>query len=147
VSAEQLKAIVDGTAYMTLATADESGRPWASPVWFATEDYREFFWASSPSARHSRNIASRPEVAVTIFDTGQRPGTGEGVYVAAIAEQVPEDELDRSLAVYAAVSVAQGLRAWSRADVEPPAKHRLYRARAVEEYVLSALDERIPVTI
>lgn len=28
---------------MTLATADVSGRPWASPVWYAQAGYREFF--------------------------------------------------------------------------------------------------------
>lgn len=31
------RAIVDSNAYMTLATADETGRPWASPVWYAAE--------------------------------------------------------------------------------------------------------------
>jgi hypothetical protein len=29
--------IVDASAYMTLATADEAGQPWASPVWYAVE--------------------------------------------------------------------------------------------------------------
>ena len=28
-------AIVDASSYMTLATADHEGRPWASPTWFA----------------------------------------------------------------------------------------------------------------
>jgi hypothetical protein len=27
---------------MALGTADESGRLWVSPVWFASEDYRQF---------------------------------------------------------------------------------------------------------
>jgi hypothetical protein len=35
------RAIVDSNRYMTLATADESWVPWASPVWFASADYRE----------------------------------------------------------------------------------------------------------
>jgi hypothetical protein len=43
-----LKAIVDANQYMTLATADEDGLPWASPVWFASIEYRELFWVSSP---------------------------------------------------------------------------------------------------
>lgn len=33
------RAILDGIAYVVLATADTDGRPWASPVWFATDGY------------------------------------------------------------------------------------------------------------
>ena len=31
-----VQAIIDANPYMTLATADEHGSPWVSPVWFAT---------------------------------------------------------------------------------------------------------------
>jgi nitroimidazol reductase NimA-like FMN-containing flavoprotein (pyridoxamine 5'-phosphate oxidase superfamily) len=54
------RSIIDSNRYMTLATADESGLPWASPVWYASAEYREFFWVSSPDVRHSRNLATRP---------------------------------------------------------------------------------------
>lgn len=146
-TAEAVRAIVDATAYMTLATADEHGTPWASPVWFATADYHEFVWASKPGARHSRNLGARPELALVVFDSRQRPGTGAGVYVTARAEQVPDAEVDRCLGIYAAASRAQGLAAWSRADVESPARHRLYHAQATEHFVLSQGDERIPVAM
>ena len=56
-------AIVSASSYMTIATAGADGSPWASPVWFASADGREFLWISKPGARHSRNIAARPEVA------------------------------------------------------------------------------------
>ena len=102
---------------------------------------------SEPGARHSRNLAARPEVALVVFDSCQRPGTGEGVYVAARAERVPEDDLERCLDVYAAASRAQGLADWRRADVEAPSRHRLYRATAIEHFVLSAGDERVPVAM
>jgi hypothetical protein len=58
------RAIVDANSFMTLATADADGLPWASPVWFAPAEYREFFWVSDPgpatratwrSARNSRS--------------------------------------------------------------------------------------------
>jgi hypothetical protein len=29
-----LRSVVDANRFMTLATADEHGTPWASPVWF-----------------------------------------------------------------------------------------------------------------
>ena len=54
-----LRELLHANRYMTLATADGDGRPWASPVWFATADGRELFWASRPDTRHSRNVAER----------------------------------------------------------------------------------------
>lgn len=144
---DALRAIVDANAYMTLATADVHGNPWASPVWYATVDCREFVWVSSPEARHSRNLAGRPELAIVIFDSRQRPGTGEGVYVSARAEPVPEGELDRCLGIFSTISRRQGLAAWTRNDVQAPARLRMYRATASEHFVLAPGDERRPVVL
>jgi nitroimidazol reductase NimA-like FMN-containing flavoprotein (pyridoxamine 5'-phosphate oxidase superfamily) len=139
------EAILAANQYMTLATADGEGVPWASPVWYASADHREFLWVSSPEARHSRNIAVRPEVGIVIFDSQQPPGTGHGVYVAAVAAQVPESEVEDGIATFSRISSERGVEPWSRSDVAPPAKHRLYRAVARERFVLSARDERIPI--
>ena len=54
------RAIVDEIAYMTIASAGDDGRPWASPVWFAHAGYAEFVWVSRSDTRHSRNLAARP---------------------------------------------------------------------------------------
>ena len=82
------RAIVDGNRYMTLSTADAGGMPWASPVWFAAASYSELFWVSKPGARHSQNIAARPEVGIVIFDSTVPISTGKAVYIAARAEEV-----------------------------------------------------------
>jgi len=142
-----VQAIIDANSYMTLATADEHGRPWASPVWFATVDYLEFVWVSSPEARHSRNLALRPELAIVIFDSRQAPGTGEAVYLSARGGEVSEPDLDRCLDVYSTSSQREGLAAWNRSDVEPPARLRLYSATACEHFVLIGTDERRPVVL
>ena len=144
---EVLETIVRASSYMTLATADANGLPWASPVWFATDDFHEFFWVSSPDARHSRNLAVRPELAISIYDSRQTPGTGQGVYVSATGIPVPESELDAGLAVYSGASRRAGLSAWGRADVLSPAKHRLYSATAAEVFVLGSGDTRAPVPL
>ena len=139
------EAIIDASGYMTLATADEHGLPWASPVWFASADHREFLWMSSPEARHSRNISVRPDIAIAIFDSRQPPGTGHGVYVAATAAEVPASELDDAIAAFSQLSQARGASGMARSDVEPPARHRLYRAVARERFVLFSKDERLPI--
>jgi uncharacterized protein YhbP (UPF0306 family) len=138
--------IIEANQYMTLATADPTGLPWASPVWYAAaSDRREFFWISSPVARHSNNIAMRPQIAVVIFDSQQPIGTGQAVYLSALAEKVADHDIDRGMATFSAASQAWGGRAWSRSDVEAPARHRLYHATAIQHFVLSSTDERIPV--
>jgi nitroimidazol reductase NimA-like FMN-containing flavoprotein (pyridoxamine 5'-phosphate oxidase superfamily) len=144
---EAFEAIVRANQFMVLATADGEGGPWASPVWFATTSYREYFWVSSPDARHSRNLAVRPELAMSIYDSQQPPLTGLGVYVAATAVQVPESELDEGLEVYSEVSRESGMASWERSKVLPPAKHRLYRATATELFVLASDDTRTSVPL
>jgi len=82
------RAIIDSNFYMTLGTADEEGRPWVSPVYYAAEGYAKFYWVSSPEATHSRNLAVRPEVSIVIFDSRTPVGSGQGVYPVALREFV-----------------------------------------------------------
>ena len=143
----QARAIIDGNRYMTLATANEDGHPWASPVWYAHENYSEFLWVSKPGARHSQNLAGRPQLGIVIFDSTVPEGAAEAVYMEAIAEQVADDELAPAMAVFSARSVATFGESWTTADVTAPAPHRLYRARALEHFVLDSNDQRIPVEL
>jgi len=141
------RAIIDANHYMVLGTADENGSPWASPVWFATEAYRQFVWVSSPEARHSRNLAVRAQLSIVIFDSTVTPGDGQAVYMSATAEELTGDEIDAGLEVYARGSEAAGLRVWTRENVVAPARHRSYRAVASEHFILGDRDERVPVTL
>jgi nitroimidazol reductase NimA-like FMN-containing flavoprotein (pyridoxamine 5'-phosphate oxidase superfamily) len=142
-----VQAIVDANLYLTLATADASGRPWATPVWFAHVGYRDFLWVSDPQAGHSRNIAVRPEVGIVIFDSHQPTGSGEGVYMEAVAAELAGSELDAAIEAFSRRSEEQGAPAWTRADVEAPARHRLYRARVTQHYVNDERDRRTPVEV
>ena len=141
------RGLIDDAMYLTLATADNEGRPWASPVWFAPVGYTEFLWVSKPDARHSRNLAERPEVAIVIFDSHVQVGAGQAVYSEALAEQVREDELDHLLAAFSKRSSAAGAGVWTRANVSAPALLRLYRARASAQFVLGRDDRRVPVKL
>ncbi|HEY3207651.1 MAG TPA: pyridoxamine 5'-phosphate oxidase family protein [Gaiellaceae bacterium] len=79
------RSIVDDNLYMVLATADADGRPWASPVYFASEDYTELYWVSSPEVTHSRNLAARSELSIVVFDSQAPISTGQAVYMSAVA--------------------------------------------------------------
>jgi pyridoxine/pyridoxamine 5'-phosphate oxidase len=141
------RKILDSNRYMTLATADGDGRPWASPVWYAHEDYTDFLWVSRPEARHSRNLASRPELAIVIFDSTVPTGGAQAVYLEAMAEELGGAEREGGIAIYSRRSEAHGAGEWRAADVIAPAPHRLYRARASELFVLEANDRRIPIQL
>jgi nitroimidazol reductase NimA-like FMN-containing flavoprotein (pyridoxamine 5'-phosphate oxidase superfamily) len=85
---------------MTLGTADEDGRPWVSPFFYASREYTEFYWISSPEVTHSRNLARRPQVSMVIFDSQVPAGAGEAVYMTATAEELTGADLDRGVAIY-----------------------------------------------
>jgi nitroimidazol reductase NimA-like FMN-containing flavoprotein (pyridoxamine 5'-phosphate oxidase superfamily) len=147
------RSIVDASLYMVLATADADGRPWASPVYFAVEDYTEFFWVSSPEVTHSRNLATRPELSIVVFDSRTPIGTGQAVYMSAVAEQLAGAEMERGIAIFSRRSLEHGGSEWTPADVLDPSPIRLYRATASGHSMLDKsgesprYDHRMPVTL
>jgi nitroimidazol reductase NimA-like FMN-containing flavoprotein (pyridoxamine 5'-phosphate oxidase superfamily) len=138
------RSIIESNRYMTLATADEHGVPWASPVWYAPGEYREFFWVSKPEAKHSRNLAVRPQLAIVIFDSHQAGGWN-ALYMSAVAEEVAD--VERGIGIFNRRGEAQGLRAWTSEEVLSPARHRLYRAAVSEHFVLDPHDQRHAVNL
>jgi nitroimidazol reductase NimA-like FMN-containing flavoprotein (pyridoxamine 5'-phosphate oxidase superfamily) len=141
------RAIVDANLYMVLGTADEEGRPWVSPVYFAPDGYREFFWVSRPETTHSRNLELRSEVAIVIFDSSVPISTGRAVYMSAVARELVGDERTAGIEVFSRRSLAHGGHEWTLEDVQAPAHLRLYRATAVDQYFLGADDRRAPVSL
>ena len=144
---ETAKTIVDVSLYMVLGTADEDGHPWVSPVYYASVDYREFVWVSRPETLHSHNLAARPEISIVIFDSSVPIGTGQGVYMAATAEEVTGDARIAAMEVFSRRSLEHGGRAWTLEDVEPPAEFRLYRATPTAHYILGSIDRLVPVDL
>jgi pyridoxine/pyridoxamine 5'-phosphate oxidase len=109
--------IIDANRYLVLATADQHGAPWVSPLWYAHAGYREFFWVSDPQARHSQNIGIHPGVSMVIFDSSARPGAASAVYIGGTAGMVAGPDLERSIEIYSRRSLEQGLPAWTPSSV------------------------------
>jgi uncharacterized protein YhbP (UPF0306 family) len=147
------KEIIDANMYMVLGTADESGQPWVTPVYFACMKYKEFYWMSSPEVRHSRNIALRPQISIVVFDSQVSVGAGQAVYISARAEELTGIDLDRGMDIYNgrfSNPADHGVRVIKSEDVQVPALYRLYRAIASEHWVLDPADRpdhRIRVTV
>jgi nitroimidazol reductase NimA-like FMN-containing flavoprotein (pyridoxamine 5'-phosphate oxidase superfamily) len=142
-----VREVMDANRYMVIATADARGVPWVSPVWFATDDYRELVWVSRPGTRHSQNIGARQDVAIVVFDSQVPPGSAQAVYLLARAEEIPAGDTERGLEVFNRGSEEQGLRRWTLDEVRPPGEFRLYRATAIEHFLLGPHDERLPIQV
>ena len=100
---------------------------------------------SRPETLHSRNLVARPQVSIVIFDSSVPIGTGQGVYVAAVAEEVTGDARVAAVDVFSRRTLGHGGgRNWTLDDVEPPAEIRLYRATASAHYILGAIDRLVP---
>ena len=149
-AAQTVRDIIEASRYLVLATADGTGRPWSSPVYFAHIGWAEFFWVSSPDVTHSANIAARPEVGIAIFDSQAAIGTGQGVYMSAVARPVEDSETARGIEAFSRRSVAHGGAGWTTEDVGPGAGLRLYRAAADSHWILAKdgqPDHRIPAPL
>lgn len=143
-----MRGILDGNSFMTLATADAGGAPWATPVWFATEDYRSLYWVSAPDSDHSLNIAVRPEVSVVVYDSAQRPGTVQAVYMTGTAGPAPD--VEEGIGVFSRGAVREGIGAWGIERVTGDARLRLYHACVGAHYILdpdATIEVRKPVTL
>jgi nitroimidazol reductase NimA-like FMN-containing flavoprotein (pyridoxamine 5'-phosphate oxidase superfamily) len=91
--------VLAANRYLVLGTVDAAGQPWVTPVFFAPLDADRVCWVSSPDSRHSRNIAHRAAVAITVFDSTVAVGRGEATYFDARAEPAAADEMDAALSV------------------------------------------------
>jgi hypothetical protein len=141
------RKIIDDNLYMVLATADRSGQPWASPVYFAASGYREFFWVSRPEATHSVNLRDRREVGIAIFDSTVPINTGGGLYISGVARELPAHETVDGIKILSKRSRSHGGERMTRKDVREPAPLRLYQATAEAVYVLDENDQRVEVRL
>jgi hypothetical protein len=137
------RALMDANRYVTLGTADAQGTPWVSPVYFATDDYAEVLWMSDVGARHSRNLAERPELSMVIFDSTVQPYHGRALYLSGAAAALEGRDLDRGIESYPGPASRDTISI-TLADVTAPSEYRLYRATISDAYVLCPREPRQP---
>lgn len=161
---EKLVPVLFESSFMTLATADGSGVPWASPVEFVCDEGLRFYWTSMIDARHSRNVRENSWAAFSIYDSTQTPGVNAAVQ--GLYGEGPVEEL--SLAEVGAIrpAVARWI-SWRDADRvtprpgskdrfdDPDSPWRFYRLDPAGLYALDpvalaeerVVDSRVPVDL
>jgi nitroimidazol reductase NimA-like FMN-containing flavoprotein (pyridoxamine 5'-phosphate oxidase superfamily) len=126
--------VLAANRYLVLGTADEDGEPWVSPVFFAPLHPDRLCWASSPDSRHSRNIAQRARIAITVFDSTVEIGRAEAAYFDADAAQATPEETAAALqSLNARLPPDKRIR---NDDLQPRAPFVVYRADLRRRYRL-----------
>jgi len=134
------KQLIQSLNYMTLATADNSGQPWNTPVFCAYDGEKTFYWGSRLNTQHSQNIALNEHGFIVIYDSTVEPNHGEAFYA-----QVTCEELTDLAEISSAIELLHkrfGAAYMSINDVYGSAERRLYKATIKAAWV-KKLDQDI----
>jgi uncharacterized protein YhbP (UPF0306 family) len=134
VDRSNIDRILAANRYLVLGTADPAGQPWVTPVFFAPLGLDRVCWVSSPESRHSRNIANRAAIAITVFDSTVEVGGAEAAYFDADAARAMPDQTDAALR--ALNSRLPQRKQLSAEDLQPRGPLVVYRADLRHRYVL-----------
>lgn len=128
------RRLIEATPFLTLATADASGKPWSCPVYFAHDQAFALYWVSFRQTVHSANIRIRPQVGISIL--GEPPNhEGAGVYFDALATELHDPaEVERAVEVRRTRRQDPKFAVTSPGDVLGDAAWRIYRAVPVAVY-------------
>ena len=97
---EQAKSIFDDNVLGVLATVNEDGSPWSTPLHVVT-DGTAVYWFSKDTTMHSQNIARDGRVSLALFSPDESKGP-KGVYINGRAEKLTGDDDKRAREVFIA---------------------------------------------
>ena len=87
---EQAELVFDENVIGTIATVNEDGSPWSSPLHMVT-DGEYVYWFSKETTTHSQNIARDNRVSISLVSSDMSKGP-KGVYVNGRAEVLSGDD-------------------------------------------------------
>ena len=66
-----VQGILDEVALCTMSTVNQDGTAHVNTAFFCVDSVWRFFFVSSESTQHSRNIKERSSMAIAVFDSNQ----------------------------------------------------------------------------
>jgi hypothetical protein len=84
----RVKQFLNSQEFMVLGVTLDDGTPWACPVRLQRWQGNEFEWDSKVDTEHSKAIAARPAMAITMFQ--KLPDSQIGVYMKGRGELIEE---------------------------------------------------------
>ena len=62
-----IRTLLREQSTLSLATTDELGEPWVTPLFYLVDDDLTLFWLSSKTSLHSVNIKRLPKAAISVY--------------------------------------------------------------------------------
>jgi nitroimidazol reductase NimA-like FMN-containing flavoprotein (pyridoxamine 5'-phosphate oxidase superfamily) len=122
---QRVRNLLDRNDHMTIATADASGVPWVSPVFYVPNRDGALYWVSDRSARHSVNIRTTSVVAIVIYQTNPV----DAIYLTARAVELNNvSDIEQAMRVLKRKAQPDRWVVRQVADVICDSPWRIYRA-------------------
>ena len=97
---DMAKDIIKNNKFLSLATVDNDGKVWSTPLSYSVDENYNFYFTSELDSKHVMNIMDNPEVSFTIFDSTRRVSDIDGLQVTGIVGQVDPSELEKVVKNY-----------------------------------------------
>lgn len=86
---DDARAILNENILGNVATVNEDGSPWASPI-HVFSDEEAVYWFSYEDKQHSLNVERDPRVSLTLFSPDESRGP-KGIYINGIVTKLDDE--------------------------------------------------------
>src|SRR5579862_4020147 len=83
--------IVKEASYITIATCNKNNEPWIAPTTFWIDEKQNFYFVSHKESKHVQHIMENPNLAISIYNSSVREGTGKGVQFKGTGKLINEN--------------------------------------------------------
>ena len=97
---ELTKEIIEGNKFLSLATVDNDGNLWSTPLSYSYDENYNFYFTSELDSQHIINIIDNPNVSFTIFDSTRRVSDVDGLQIRGIVGEVDKENLEKVVKNY-----------------------------------------------
>ena len=92
-----VRELLEAQTTMTLATADEHGNAFATPLFYYPQSDLTLFWLSSADSRHSANLRVRPQASVAVYAPVNRWKKIRGAQLQGTVSEVSDPQQRRQI--------------------------------------------------
>lgn len=97
---EMAREIIKDNKFLSLATVDNDGNLWSTPLSYSYDENYNFYFTSELDSQHIINIIDNPNVSFTIFDSTRRVSDVDGLQIRGIVGEVDKENLEKVVKNY-----------------------------------------------
>jgi len=126
---QKVKYLIENNRHMVIATANNAGKPWVSPVFYVYDKNFNLYWVSSKEAKHSENIKMNSSIAIVIIGESPSKKGIDGVYIEAEGVELADSiDLQSAVGLFLLYKQPDKFMIKSASDVTGNASWRIYKA-------------------